>query len=163
MQRPSILSAKFKNKISYTITCDILFSLHQIILMWNNEEIQNRMKIDWPLHFNGFSFTMEFFWLFCVTLFLLLCTFLLFCDFPHEFRARMPECFFRQRVFWKVEKVMEHNERRDTYTHALYATTIFCRLSIPPSIRPCTCPIYRPLLKISRCVLLYIARLAYTS
>ena len=59
--------------------------------MWNNEEIQNQMKVNWSWNFRKWFFMMRWFWLFYVPLFLLLCTFLLFYDFSYEFWMHMQE------------------------------------------------------------------------
>ena len=59
-----------------------------------------KFKIRWKFTDHGWFFSvMEWFWLCHVTLFLLLCTFLLNRDFSHEFRTRMPENNFYS---WKV-------------------------------------------------------------
>ena len=82
---------RFLKYFSCSYLCYSCFSLLQIILMWNNDEIQNQMESNWSWHFRGWFSMMRWFSLFYVTLFLLLCTLLSFCDFSHEFRTRKPE------------------------------------------------------------------------
>ena len=81
--------------------------------IWRTEIAKNNlicMKINWSWQFRGWFFMMGWFWLFYMTLSLLLCTFLLFCDFSHKFRTHMLEnnfCFpggvSRKGVFERQE------------------------------------------------------------
>ena len=50
----------------------------------------------------------------------------------------------KERAREKKRKHKREKERdiQHAYTHALNLTIVFCRLSIPFFVRPCTCPIY---------------------
>ena len=100
---------------SHTISCVILFSLFQIILIWNNEVVQNQMEITWSRHFRGWFFIMEWFWLFYVAWFLfyvLSWYFPILCKFSDSHVRKQiflsGDWLLMQRGFWKRKKAMQY-------------------------------------------------------